>query len=275
MRPGGLPQPGAERQRVRALQQRLQCLRTVDAMRHQFRPRGIERTDVIRARGDADQASSGTQGGFAGQVDGAGHALAAADHQQMAVVALVGLTGTGRQHAGVEQLRVCHHLRENRSGHPEGCQFQHTHVVDRTAGMQAPLVRNEGHRDRGTDRRAGTLSGVGIHAGGNIQRQDRHATLVDAFDQPGDGRLRRAIQADAVQRVHLHVGFGQAAARVDGVNRAAAIAPRSTRRRSVALRGAVQGHDVDLQSCFARKHAEQETVAAIVARAAVHADPPR
>src|SRR6185437_7183183 len=221
----------------------------------------------------ADQARTGAQRRRARQLHGAGHAVVAADHQHMTVVALVVVACTRRQVSGGQQSRVRQHMGVRRGRHAQGRQLQRTEMIGRTAGMQAALVRNEADRDMRANCRAGTLPAVGVQPGRNIQRQNGYAAGVDAPDQARRSGIRFAIEADAVQRIHVQLGFGQTVACRPRMHATATLRPCRARGDGIPPGSGCQGHQFDVKTGLARQHAEQETIATIVARAAVNADP--
>jgi hypothetical protein len=89
--PVALPQSRSQRHDIGARQQWLQRFQVLDAVRHQFGARGSERTDVGGARGHADQSGAAAQRRGAGHLHRATETDVTADHQHMAVIALIGI----------------------------------------------------------------------------------------------------------------------------------------------------------------------------------------
>ncbi len=279
MSPGALPQAGPECQHIGTLKQRLQCLRTIDRMRHQLWTCRIQRWHVTDACGDTDQAGTAAQCRFARQPNGASHAVLASNHQHMAVVALVGVATAWRQRISGKQLRIGPNAHIHAVRHAKRRQFQHPDKISRATGMQPAFAGNERHRDIGADHRPRGVAAIGIQSGRKIQCQHRHTSGIDVLDQRRDRPLRRAIEADAVQRINqqlrsIQVGSSKFAVRIPQLHTAAAGLPRRACQRRIAMRVCAERHQAYLQPCLTRQYTEQEPVATVVAGAAIDADMP-
>ena len=273
MAPRALAQSRPQRQHAGAFQHRLQRLRAVDGMHHQFRPRRVQREHVLGARGDADQAGTRAQGGLTGQPRGTGHAVIATDNQHMAVVALVRMARARRQRLGDQQQGIRLKRRIHAGRHAQRGQLQRADPIDGAPAMQPALVRDEGDGDIRADHRARAIAAVGRQAGRQVECQHGYGAGVDRFDERRSRRIRRAVETDAVHRVHMHIGLGQRLGVIPKSHPSAGGLPPSARLRRLATRAFGERHHIDLQPRLARQHTQQETVAAVVAGAAMDRDP--
>lgn len=73
--------------------------------------------------------------------------------------------------------------------------------------QHAALGGDEAQRARGTHRDPEDLTGVCMQTAGQVDRQDRLATLVDQFYGDACGSLERAVQSQTEQAVHPKTGF--------------------------------------------------------------------
>ena len=212
---------------------------------------------------------------LAGQPHRAGHAVIAADHQHVAEVALVGVARARRQRArrasscasggdvGVDAVRHVQRwpARARRRDRP------------RRPVMQAALAGDEGDRGIGADRRAGAAC--------RCRHPARRARRAPA--PAGRCALTRSISARGIALRARGRGRCRTARRRAHRPRATSLAhptsapgrrrlptPRAPRAASPCERR-VSATSIDLQPGLARQHAEQETVAAVVAGAAVDA----
>jgi len=193
----------------------------------------------------------------------------------VAIAALVRVARARRQRRRLQHLGVGRDAVPELVRQGQRVQFQDAHVIRRLAGMQAALVRDEADGDVSADRLARALPGIGIEARGHVQREDRLATGVQAPQQVGYGGLRRAGQAGAIQRIHVHIGHRQPGHGAPWLDLAAGFLEAAARRRGVAARFAGKREQHHLIAGLQGERAEQEAVAAVVAGSAVHRDASR
>ncbi len=148
-------------------------------------------------------------------------------------------------------------------------------VIERVAGAQAGLVRDERDRAVGDDRDVGDVSGVGIDAARHVDREDRPAARVDELDPFAGAARRRAGEADAEQPVDDERRVLDRVAGIDG--RLATVAPSQPRVLRVAAQalGVVEQRDAHADAAFVQNARGDERVAAVVAGTGQQQDRPR
>ena len=143
-----------------------------------------------------------------------------------------------------------------------------------TAGLDkmSRLGHGKRHRDRGPDRRAQDASRVGLHAAGNVRRDDGDAGGVHGLDG-GEGRpAHRLVQADAEQRVDDNGGGGERHGGVVSLHTAAKSGKAALHLQKIRRgMGAVsrQKHPYGSAGLF-QLHRRADAVSAVVSAAAEH-----
>ena len=157
-------------------------------------------------QGQLHQPRTAAQGGRSAHHRGPGHALAAADAQQLAVVPLVALGVPGAEALlhplpldGLQSRRCfCHNLRGNPRLHGN-----HLAAVLPAGIEDMPGLGNrKGGGIGGLDAGAVNRTGIALHAAGNIQRQHRHTALVDKLRQNPHRLRHHPPEAKAIQAVY-------------------------------------------------------------------------
>ena len=231
------------------------------------------------ARGDADQPGPGTGGGLGGQARRAGHTQIAADDQDMTELALVGATrATGQQHrqilTGVAPAgRVDRRIDIGR--YAQSGEAQSPATGRPLTGEQALLEADEGQGGRCLDRRTQNRAGVGVQAGGNVERQNRGGMRVHGVDGFAPVSFNVPLQSRAKNGVHQEIGIIQTSDGI-GLDRNAGgegVAPGGLRVAAQGLRIGERQH-ARAQSSLASQPGHHVAVTAVVAAAADHHDPP-
>ena len=146
----------------------------------------------------------------------------------------------------------------------------------RGAGLdaQAELGGVERDRDVGAHGGVADLAGGRVDAARHVERQHRPAARFDRLDGGGDRVARRAREARAEQRVDHELGAVQRV--LDGATELEAGLPRA-----LLGPGGVAGvgsrrddGDARLDAALAQQPGDDQPVAAVVAAAAEHGDPP-
>ena len=135
--------------------------------------------------------------------------MVAADDQQAAEIALVGVGRPGRetgvQAGGLQQRRVGIDRLVDRCGCVERVEKNGAAPAPGLAGVEAALAADKGDRGVGARAAAKGHAGVGVEAGGYVDGQHGPAGVVDVVDQPGVVIAHRPVEAGAEQSVDDNV----------------------------------------------------------------------
>ncbi len=206
----------------------------------------LDRRKCRLGRGNGDVPGIGTERGEGRQGRRPGLPGRAADDEHRAgtvFVALGGLAGDGVECRGLyEPVLERDGLEPDRRHVNEAC------VKPSGSNGETDLRRAERDGRLGPHGRAGHLACRGVHAGGNVDRDDRLAGGVDPLDHPRHVLAGSLVEADPEQRVDDHVRVAEVAERLD---------------------------ENDLTSAFPENPRADPAVAAVVTAAAQHRDPAR
>jgi hypothetical protein len=258
------------------LQQRLQLLRRIDAVLHQFRRpcRGVRRTCR-----HAYQAGACAQRGESSQTHRAGHSEVAAHHQhvaertfvraqQLRAIRLVQRRTTA--HALNVAVHAVHHL----GGHIKIGERHTPGVFRPTTSEQTTLEANKRHgqvgANTGTHHRAGIAGDPGRH----VDRQRGCRTVVNPRNQRRSRTTQVALQAGSEQSVDQQIVAVQGCF-IGRPGAPADLFPCITCRRGVAadaLRVTVQ-ENLRLSARLVQQAGHHEAVTAVVAGTADDRDP--
>ena len=160
-------------------------------------------------RCQADPACAGTERCLAAQPGSPRHALAAADHQHVAEIALVRCSWPGRQQLGRQRFVDTAH---DRSLARPACLWNIQILEDQLAAVTRGIVEkqtgfqaDEGHGQIGPDRAAQHLAGIAVDSGWHVERNYGGRVRVYRRHRLGEGSSHGPLESAAEYPVDQHL----------------------------------------------------------------------